>query len=111
MNKQEMLSQMDAVRAAIEDCLDDQARIIAINNVDIASNTASVHLSSLLDLGRCFDVDINIDKDFGAGRNRCFVMAHGVEFFCLAPKPETPIEDIDVPAETLSGLSGQEVSP
>ena len=108
MNKQEMLSQMDAVRAAVADCLDDQARIIAIDFIDSLQTTPSIHLSNAIDLERCFEeASISIDTDWNYEFNRMSVMAHGVEFFCLTPKQVTPIEDIDVPAETLSGLSGQ----
>ena len=113
MNKQEMLSQMDAVRAAVADCLDDQTEITAIEIFNIFLGfPASVHMASVLDLGRCFEgVNIDINEDYSDEFIRMSVVAQGVEFFCLSRKSVAPIEEIDVPAETLSGLSGQEVSP
>ena len=107
MNKQKMLDQIDAVRAAVEDCLDDQAEIVAIN-VGILDSPSSVHLSNVLHLGRCFEgINVNIDKDSHAPFNHMSVMAHGIKFFCLASQSAEPINGMDVPAETLSDLSEQ----
>ena len=79
MNKQKMLDQMDSVRSAIEDCLDDQTEILAINHVGIIQHPPSVHLANVLDLGRCFEgINIDIDEDFCRGFSRKSVTAHGI---------------------------------
>lgn len=107
MNTKETLVALEEVRNAISHCLPDDMIIIS---AEVAAHGGPrVHILMPEEFRRLFS-KFNISIDEGHGEyQQLSIVTHGVEFSCLELKAPVPLEDVQVPTEVISGLSGQEV--